>query len=154
MIIVKADPSNADELTQIALASKAYWGYSAEFMDSCKNELTVTSSKITEPTFTYFVAIHQNKIAGFYALENLSEMRLELEALFVLPDLIGQGIGKKLFHHAMLQAKNNGISEVEIQGDPNAEAFYLGMGARLSGHKESLSIPDRLLPLFKYETGA
>ncbi len=154
MDICLAELSQAEELTKVALLSKAYWGYSAAFMEDCKQELTITPSKISQSNFSYFVARQSHEIAGFYALEWLSDSRLELEALFVLPEFIGQGVGKSLFHHAMLHAKNMGAKEVEIQGDPNAQAFYLAMGATLTGHKESLSIPDRLLPLFKYEIGA
>ena len=38
---------------------------------------------------------------------------------------------------------------VRIQGDPNAEPFYLACGARRVGSAPSASIPNRELPLFE-----
>ena len=35
-----------------------------------------------------------------------------------------------------------------IQGDPNAKNFYLKVGGKLTGERESASIPDRYLPVF------
>ena len=35
-----------------------------------------------------------------------------------------------------------------IQGDPNAQNFYLKVGGKLIGEKESASIPGRYLPVF------
>ena len=35
-----------------------------------------------------------------------------------------------------------------IQGDPNAKNFYLKVGAKLIGERESASIPGRYLPVF------
>jgi hypothetical protein len=41
-----------------------------------------------------------------------------------------------------------GVSTIVIQGDPNAEDFYLSCGAKASGYRESASIPGRQLPVF------
>ena len=40
-----------------------------------------------------------------------------------------------------------------IQGDPNAEGFYLRCGAVRIGERESASIPRRMLPLFEIRLG-
>ena len=37
-----ATAADAAELTDIAFRSKAYWGYSEEFMEACREELTLT----------------------------------------------------------------------------------------------------------------
>lgn len=41
-----------------------------------------------------------------------------------------------------------GATKLIIQGDPNAERFYLAAGAVLTGTRESGSIPGRYLPTF------
>ncbi len=36
-----ANASEAKELTTIALESKQYWGYSSDFIEMCRDELTL-----------------------------------------------------------------------------------------------------------------
>jgi GNAT superfamily N-acetyltransferase len=78
----------------------------------------------------------------------LSASELELEALFVEPGRIGQGIGRALIEHAKFTAAQVGASSLLIQGDPHAERFYRAAGGRLVGRRESASIPGRFLPVF------
>lgn len=144
-----ASDEQAERLTTIALASKAFWGYTDEFMRACQEELAVTEKKIASTKFDYFVAISNDIIGGFYALEQLDSNQFELEALFVEPDSIGKGLGKLLYCHATELAQRKGAKALVIQGDPNAEPFYSRMGATLVGEKRSLSIANRTLPLFK-----
>jgi len=86
---------------------------------------------------------------GFYALRLLEDSMAELDALFVAPKFIRCGIGTALVEHAKRTAGQLGVGMVVIQGDPNAEAFYLSMGAVAGGYRESASMPGRYLPIFK-----
>lgn len=140
---------DADELTDIALSAKAFWGYSDDFMQDCKEELRVTSDKIQGNDFCYFVARQEQQILGFYCLQFHRANALELEALFVRPEHIGKGIGKVLFEHAVAQALAQNVNAIDIHSDPNAEAFYLAMGAERIGEQASGSIPGRVLPLMR-----
>ena len=136
-------------LSRIAIRSKAYWGYSTEFMDACVDELSVSRAYIENSSFHYVVAIVDEQVVGFYALEGLSGDEIELGALFVDPDHIGTGIGKALIEKAKQHAVNLGARKLNIQGDPNAENFYKAAGGKLTGSKESESIPGRYLPTFQ-----
>ena len=149
MQILEAAVKTADELTDIAMSAKAFWGYSEEFMQGCKEELRVTSDKIQDKDFRYFVAVQEQQILGFYCLQRRSNDELELEALFVKPEYIGKGVGKALFEHALAQAITQKVNSIEIQSDPNAEDFYLAMGAKRIGELPSGSIPGRVLPLMR-----
>ncbi len=146
--IREADPNQAAALTALSIRSKAFWGYSADFMDSCYRELFISPEKIRDSRFRYMVAEHFGGIRGFYALERLSESDFELEALFVEPEHIGTGIGRRLIQHALQSVAQAGGRKMFIQGDPNAEKFYRAAGGRLIGRRESGSIPGRFLPLF------
>ncbi len=146
LIIRKAETSESDYLSDLALRSKSYWGYSREFMIACKEELQVTEKKMSK--LHYWIAQNEDGIAGFYALEFLSESEYELEALFVDPKYIGNGFGKMLVAHAKSSAKILGARKLVIQGDPNASKFYLAAGGVLTGESESGSIPGRFLPTF------
>ena len=153
--IRKARPSESEIISSLALCSKAYWGYSAKFMDACREELTYSQEDIQN---NYFFVAEIDKtngdshldslLIGFYALEVFSSTEIQLEALFIQPSYINQGYGKKLLEHAKVTASNLGSKVMKIQGDPNAKNFYLKVGGKLTGEIESTSIPDRYLPTF------
>ncbi len=151
--IQSALASQARILTELALRSKAHWGYGSEFIDACRDELTITSAKIRESGYHCFVASVGYQIVGFAALERNSETVWELNALFVEPGEIGKGIGSALMEHAMTLALHMGGIELVIQSDPHAESFYIAAGAERTGNKESVSIPGRMLPMFCVRLG-
>ena len=151
LVIREADPHEAGLLSALALRSKAHWGYPGEFLESCRNELTVDGSRIGSEDYWCFVAVASNSILGFYAIEDLSDGVYELDALFVEPAHIGTGIGRLLIQHALRILSKRGAARLIIQGDPNATEFYRATGARQIGTRESDSIPGRYLPLFELE---
>lgn len=151
--IRQAIPDDASSLSELAFRSKAHWGYSQSFLDSCREELTVDPERIDSADYQCFVAGNGNVVMGFYTLENVSEGIYELEALFVEPKYIGSGVGRSLIQHAISLLAENGAERLVIQGDPKASRFYLAAGAQQIGTRESGSIPGRLLPLFQIEIG-
>ena len=142
---------DAKALSALAIRSKAYWGYSPEFMDACIEELTVTSSNIQDDEYFIEAAWLRGEILGFYTLEPHDPGEIELGAMFLQPDYIGKGIGKMLMDRAKQKATDLGARKMHIQGDPNAQRFYETAGAMQVGFKPSESIPGRLLPLFELE---
>jgi GNAT superfamily N-acetyltransferase len=124
--IVVAVISDAKILTEVALKSKAFWGYSSELIESWRVDLTVTTKTIqTCQVYKYIV---DDKVAGFYVLNYLKEDLVKLEMLFVLPLFIGKGIGKILLAHALNQAAISNAKTIELVADPNAIPFYKSQG--------------------------
>ena len=144
-----AIPAEADILSHLAMRSKAFWGYSQEFLDACEQELSVSPEDIEAETYHHEVAENAGNIFGFYALKRLSGNKYELEALFVEPDYIGTGIGRALMTHALKRVRLEGGASVIIQSDPYAVRFYKAAGGVLIGERESESIPGRYLPLYE-----
>ena len=144
-----AVPNEAASLSALALRSKAHWGYSREFIQSCENELTYEPSQLESSKSYFAVAQRGSDIVGFYSLEVLSARQFELVALFVEPKHIGTGVGRDLMRHALNAVAVRSGESLLIQGDPNAEKFYIAAGARRIGARESGSIPGRFLPLFE-----
>lgn len=149
--IREAIPTESELLSDLALRSKAHWGYSREFLESCRDELTVEASRMHDDGYQYFVAESDNTIIGFYALETVSDETYELGALFVEPKHIGSGVGRELLKHATELLSRRGGARLIIQGDPNVNGFYLAAGARQVGERESGSISGRFLPLFEID---
>lgn len=149
-MIRRVQRSDLDVINELAVRSKAYWGYSEVFMRACKEELTQTASLLASENTLMFCACDCDVIAGFYCVTQSAPGEAELSALFVEPDLIGKGVGNRLLTHALQQAKDSGWLRILTQSDPNAEAFYTRMGAVTIDQRESESIPGRFLPLMEF----
>lgn len=68
----------------------------------------------------------------------------------MVPETIGKGVGKSLFHRAARRVKDSGAGRSTIDSDPNSVAFYWHMGSGLIGASPSGSLPERLLPKLRY----
>ena len=145
-MIVKANISDTKLLSEIAMISKSFWGYTKQQLDSWVDDLTVSEKLILEThTFNFLV---EDKIVGFYILNQPQNNNCELEMLFVLPNFIGKGIGKQLLQHAFKKAKNLNVKTVALLADPNSVAFYTFQGFKIIDKKES-SIAGRFLPIMQ-----
>ena len=144
MLMRAARADEAGSLSALAGRSKAYWGYDEAFMEACRDELTVSAAEVTARRAT--VAEHDGRILGFATLEGRPPQGT-LGMLFVDPDSIGKGIGRLLFDHMVVMARDLGFVRLLVDADPNAEPFYVAMGAERIGSTPSGSIPGRTLPL-------
>lgn len=146
MQVRKATIDDINALSELAYKSKAYWGYSKDFLDKCIDDLTVTVNDI-ESNPVYVMEIHHNMV-GFFNFELSTE---KLDALFIDPDFIGKGIGKLLWKNLLNIAKDLDMKQFTLDSDPNAEGFYLKMGAKKIGSIPSSFFTDRSLPLLQVE---
>ncbi len=149
MQIKAAKPKDAARLTEIAFAAKRHWGYPDKWMESWRDVLTVAPEFIVG--HETFLAIVDGQTVGFYALGQ-KDGALDLLHLWVLPNWMGQGVGRALFGHAIERAKTLGFRQLEIESDPNAESFYLHLGARRVGvNIRTFEQQQRELPVLIYE---
>jgi GNAT superfamily N-acetyltransferase len=139
---------DAGPLSALALRSKGHWGYSAEFLEACRAELTYSEADCLSGDL--YVAESDSVLAGFFLLRGGAPDG-ELQAIFVDPPWIGQGLGGVLIDHALELARSRGITRVSVDSDPGAEPFYLHHGARRVGEVASGSIPGRVLPQLLFE---
>ncbi len=144
MEIVRATPDDAETLTRICVAAKAYWGYPPEWMQRWAPALRIA------PEFIKFeqvyVARMKDEPVGFYGLL-CTPPTFILEHLWIEPSHIRQGIGEQLFHHAINLAKELGAQRIELEAEPNAVGFYEKMGARRV--RERISDFERVLPIME-----
>ena len=128
--ILSATPDQAEILTKIAFTSKRHWGYPERWIQIWAPILTVSEEFIDK--HDTFIAYAAGKPAGFYAI-SINNERASLEHFWVLPEFMGQGIGRTLFEHAINRCEELGINILEIESDPNAQDFYERMGAKKVG---------------------
>lgn len=132
------------ELTNLIMRSKASNGYDASFMEACRDELTVTPQTLARGPFA--VLEDDGKLIGTAQVSREGDV-WHLHLMFVDPACQGMGAGRRLLDWAMTEARMQGASELHIEADPNAEAFYLRAGAHRVGEAPSGSIPGRMIPL-------
>ncbi len=139
-------------MSELAIRSKGHWGYSEEFLEACREELTYSPEQFTDPRFAFLVAEEGDAILGFCALERVSPASMEINALFVEPSHMRRGVGRLLLQRAKGFARSKGIDALLTQSDPGAKEFYIREGGVVVGEKESGSIPGRMLPLLSIPT--
>jgi len=138
----------ASYLSDLSVRSKAYWGYSDDFMEACREDLTVSPEYIASSLV--FVLEEGDAIKGFMGLEQEGDCCL-LKDLFIEPEAIGKGYGRVLWGYLIKAAKDLGVRKVTIHSEPYAENFYLLMGAKRIGEIESTVFQGRKLPLLEVE---
>ncbi|MGB5211974.1 MAG: GNAT family N-acetyltransferase [Gammaproteobacteria bacterium] len=149
--IRQAMPGESDALSQLALRAKAHWGYPDESMRQWRDELLITADAIQQrPTF---VVDGDSGPAAVLQIESRTEP-WEIECLWVHPDAMRSGYGTALVRHAASYARHNGQTRLAIDADPNAEAFYVALGACRTGKVEAplSGQPDRFRPQLLMDT--
>jgi GNAT superfamily N-acetyltransferase len=151
-MLTPAKPSDAPLLTQLIRAGKAHWGYPAEWLDAWKNELAISPEQIE--AWQVRIATCQGELVGFFAIAH-HDGDWWLEHLWLVVTRIGHGFGRELFQRALAAAAELGAIRVRIEADPNAEGFYLRMGALRDGERVwTWAGTDRVVPHLVYPLAA
>jgi GNAT superfamily N-acetyltransferase len=141
--IRRANPCEAEALTELAIRSEAYWSYDSEYMESFKAVYAVTGEFIKDNST--FVLEQDGQLIGFYGILK-EKLQVSLEYFFIKPEYIGQGYGKLLWKHVVDYCKSVPIHEFSIVTSPQAKEFYSKMGAVCTGEVESLLRKGRKIP--------
>lgn len=140
-------PIDAEVLTQIALSAKAHWGYPEHWMEIWKHQLTFSPTYFEENES--WVAEADNTPIAFYTLQDRNG-KAWIENLWVLPEFIGQGIGRQLFLHAVELTRQRGYKLLQLEADPNAAGFYEKMGMyRIGERRSEIDGQPRILPIME-----
>jgi|TARA_R100000455_G_C6217336_1_gene82919 GNAT superfamily N-acetyltransferase len=138
--------ADCQSLTELALAAKAFWGYSDQQMLQFTPALTVTDQMVAR--WRSGVLQETQGATGFYLLDD-DGAEAELMLLYVSPLHMGKGYGRKLFTAAATTARKRGHLHIRIAADPHAGGFYKRMGARQSGWCRSHWNSAEELPLYR-----
>ncbi|MBV8466530.1 MAG: GNAT family N-acetyltransferase [Burkholderiales bacterium] len=151
MHIRAARPEEAELLACIAWAAKASWGYVPAQLEAWREGLTPSAESIwLNPTY---VAEIDGGVVGFYQV-NLTARPVELDHLWVLPEHMRKGVGQMLMRHAITALASRGVAHLHIDSDPNAEPFYLAVGATRVGEYAAPidGEPQRIRPQLRLST--
>ena len=76
-------------------------------------------------------------VVGFATGRRLQGGVLELEDLFVDPNWMRRGVGRRLVEDVVDVAKRRGIDRIEVTANPHADAFYRSVGFVYIGQAET-----------------
>lgn len=147
---MKVRPARSDELeelSELCMRSKAWWGYDDAFMEACRDELSLTEQDL-ETTSVAVLEI-EGKPAGVGQIDHQGDWA-EVDKLFIAPGAIGTGAGRVLWNWCVETARSGGATTLKIVADPGAAPFYEHMGAKPDGSAPSGSIPGRELPCLRF----
>lgn len=140
-------PEDASTLSHIAFSAKACWGYPETWMEIWKPQLTFSPDYFMENE-TWVAEVDDLPVA-FYPLQE-RDGNAWIENLWVLPEYIGQAIGRQLFLHAISRSHLKGHLILQLEADPNAEGFYEKMGMyRIGGRETEIEGQPRVLPIME-----
>jgi GNAT superfamily N-acetyltransferase len=149
-VIRRVIPGEVSYLNELTGRSVLSWGYEPEFLNWEPQAITVTPEFIASSAV--YVLEEAGRIVGYYGL--LGEPpEMVLDKLFVEPDRIGSGCGKRLWRHAVATARELGASVLILASDPNAAPFYRAMGAEWVS-EEPTSRPGWALQMFRFSVPA
>ncbi|HEX8616669.1 MAG TPA: GNAT family N-acetyltransferase [Thermoanaerobaculia bacterium] len=144
--IRRATTTDSERATELARLAKAHWGYPAEWLEEWRESLAITPAAIEK--HRTFVASVDGNVVGVCQLQE-GEVGAILEHVWVDPNCHGKGVGRALVEHATNQAR--GV--IAVVADPNAERFYIKLGATRVGdvHAPMPGAPSRKLPLLEFD---
>lgn len=148
----------APVLTRLSRRSKAHWGYDPDVLGRWLDDLAISAEDIDrDVVLVAEVGDEPARIAGFARVTEGARTALaepppaQLKDLWVEPADIGSGVGRALFAAACEVARTLPADQLLIMADPNAEGFYLRMGARRIGEERSEVVDGRGLPILAYD---
>lgn len=144
--IRRATSNDSPRATELARRAKAHWGYPPEWLAAWDGDLAITAEAID--THRTFVASVDDEVVGVCQLQE-GERGAMLEHVWVDPQCHGRGVGRALVQHALSEAR--GV--IAVVADPNAENFYVKLGAQRVGEVSAPmpGAPARTLPLLEFD---
>ncbi len=143
----KANISDISELNYISVTSKRHWRYPEEWIERWTEDLTLTERDLQAQEV--LVLELQSKIIGFCSIIDQGD-HYEVMHLWILPEFIGKGYGKRLLKEMLSKLDLNKRS-IWVTADPNAVLFYKKQGFRTFDKVESYP-KGRYLPLMKMDS--
>lgn len=146
-LIRLALPQEAAQLTQIAIAAKRQWGYPEHWMELWLPQLTFTPKYLEENESW---VVEQDGLPIAFTTVQERDENFWIGDMWVLPEYMGKGVGRKLFTYALAIARQRGHKTLLLEADPNAVGFYEKMGLRIIGERQyELDGQPRILPLME-----
>ncbi len=137
-------------MNQLAYESEAYWGHSEAIMARFASIYQLTGAALEENIVKVLTCSDENNIKAFFSIKAAGSTAW-LEHFYVRRDLIGCGVGSKLWKYLVVMCREKGFKVLEGVTYPKALPFYLKMGAVQTGLIRSSLDPAQQIPKFKFD---
>ncbi len=125
-----ARAAEAERLSAIAHAAKAALGYPPALIVAWREELTIEPELLQR--HTVWVLECEGAVRGFFSIHAAGNGAV-LAHLWVDPPAQRRGFGSMLLRKALQLASVNRLDWLEVDAEPNAEAFYRRHGLHKVG---------------------
>ncbi len=146
-VLRHATALDASNLASLSFRSKAHWGYDAAFMERVRSILQPPVEYL-ENSPVFLLERNSGEAIAFYGFKTI-DGDIFLHDFFVAPEMIGQGLGARLWNLALETAREQQYTFFLIESDPFAKGFYQHMGAQQVGEIKTTGT-GRMLPLMRY----
>jgi GNAT superfamily N-acetyltransferase len=138
LAILPAREESVPAINALITRSKGYWTWPVGYLEQALALLTIDVDYLrTHQSFEVLDA--RSDLVSFVAIAVL-DPSVVLDHLWVTPERIGRGIGRRACEYVIQFARDHQWSELSVLPDPPSERFYLRMGFENSGKR----VPSRV----------
>jgi len=148
-IIKDATISEIDFLNRLIYLSKSYWGYSDELLGEYFRIFSINEDYLLKAKVK--IVYIDNILLGTYSFLINSNCQLELDKFFLHPSHIGKGFGRKLWQVCCETALTFNMPSFVIWSDINAESFFIKLGCKKIGVRQSIVRPTYFPSILEYQ---
>lgn len=150
MQVRRASPEDRPVLDEMTLAGIRHWGHHQNHPEAYRALAQMLAQESGPQNHPVYVLEADGDVLGFYELRDRGD-HIELLRMFLRPDLIGRGLGRTLWEHAVAEAGRS-HERLLINSDPGATGFYRAMGAEAEGTVEPF--PGFVITVFWHDLTA
>jgi len=143
----RATAADREALDEMTLAGVHFWGHHESHPEAYAGLLAQLAGADGPENHVAWVLENDGQADAFYELRDRGD-HVELLRMFMWPELIGRGVGRMLWNHAVQEASRT-HDRMLIMSDPAATGFYEAMGATLEKSVEVA--PDFVLGKYWYD---
>jgi GNAT superfamily N-acetyltransferase len=136
--IVDARERSLAEINELIARSKAHWKWPEGYLEKSLPLHTISSAYLRSNHCFEGLDAH-DKLIAFVSVV-VSDARTVLDNLWVAPELLGKGIGRRACEWVFQLARERGWTELWVFPDPPAEGFYEKLGFSDTGEQ----VPSRV----------
>lgn len=143
----RAQADERELLDEMTLAGVRHWGHHESHPDAYQGLVASLEAESGPENHQVFVLEEAGVVVGFFELRDRGD-HIELVRMFLQPDQIGKGHGRRLWAESVVVASQS-HSRMLIMSDPEAKGFYEAMGAVLE--EEVAVAPGFVLGRYWYD---
>jgi len=151
-VLSRIAPHQHEAINALILRSKAHWGYDAAMMAIMERVLRLDPD--AAGAGRAIAAWQGDDPVGVVQISEPWEddrgRAIGLDLLFIAPEAIGTGLGRRLYDWALDQARAAKAGRMDILSDPFARPFYTAMGASFIKDRPSDAVSGRMLPFLEH----